>query len=97
MIKAWNVVSKYIANNALHKKSGKRICDVSEKDRLEHLALEVRELIDEPGDIAEMADVLALLFHQAQYRGFTMEELEAKIIEKLGERLDYLRSDSEVL
>lgn len=69
-------------SNALHRK-GWRMEDIGIEDVLAHLQEEVDELKEEPTDLYELADVMNNLFHIANLNGWSLQDIENAMIEKL--------------
>ena len=90
MKKAWDEVARCVSDG-VHVKSGWKLSDTTNEQRLKHLMDEVKELMDAPDDILEMADVAAILFHHVQARGFSMKRLEDAILFKLKKRVAFPR------
>ena len=88
MRKAWQEVARCVSDG-VHVKSGWKLSETTNEQRLRHLMDEVKELMDAPDDILEMADIAAILFHHVQARGFTMKQLEDAIIFKLKKRVGF--------
>ena len=89
MNRAWDKIDFYRTTPGVrHKKMGVLLSDITSAKRLERLMDEVIELIGAPHDLDEMADVAAILFHHVQSEGYTLQQFEDRIIEKLAERLE---------
>ena len=87
MNKTWDLINHYLtAPGAKHKKSGWLLAKTTPQQRLDHLMDEVIELRASPHDLKEMADIAAILFHHVQAEGYTLEEFEKCIAEKLKQR-----------
>ena len=89
MKKTWDLIKFYITTPGVrHKKRGGLIAETTPSQRLEHLLNEVVELCATPHDLKEMADVQAILLHHVQAEGYSMEQFEDCIKEKLSQRLE---------
>jgi hypothetical protein len=83
----WKEIERLRATNAEHR-SGFRLGEVTQEFILTQLEKEIQELMDAPDDIREFADVLGILWHYAQFKGWTMHEIEMQALMKLALRFD---------
>ena len=93
-MKSWSLIRQFCDLDAVHRK-GFCINDISPSGQLVAALEELTELCksrktfsNKPGssehfDLYELADVLSILFHFAQKQGWTMEQVDEAIIEKL--------------
>ena len=94
MKKAWQEIARCVSQGGVHAKSGWKLSETTDEQRLQHLMDEVKELMDAPDDILEMADVAAILFHHVQARGFSMKRFEDAILFKLKKRIEFPKKRS---
>jgi len=84
---AWWEIMRLIDNNAKHRK-GFGIAEVDEPFILEQAQAELNELKDAPDDPEELADLIGVLMHYAQKKGWSWEMLERLLVEKLKVRFE---------
>lgn len=87
MERCWNEAKRLLESNARHRK-GFRLQELSEETVLSQAQSELNELKLSPDDPDEMADVLGVLFHYANKKGWTMEEIEQRMLDKFSIRFD---------
>lgn len=103
MQRAWYEIIRLIDNNAKHRK-GFRLGEVDIQFVLENLAGEVEELFlaEKSEEIAkclggllvtedclsEAADIVGVIFHYCIKKGYTLEQLENQVLEKLKLRFE---------
>lgn len=82
---AWKVIEKLIKENATHRR-GFKLQSVSISFIISQARDELNELDLSPNDPTEMADLLGVLFHYSIKQGWTLEQLEKLLLQKLAER-----------
>lgn len=85
MKKAWEEIKRLVGINATHRK-GFRLQEVSRHFILNGARAETIELFDTPNDPFEMADIMGCLIHYCLKSGWTEEEIETCLLQKLKER-----------
>lgn len=92
MKRVWKKIERMIKANVKHKRKNFRLGDAGINTVLAHAIEEFKELSFAPDDPAEMADLLGILIHYCIKQGWTIEFVEAKIIEKLDLRFDKVKT-----
>lgn len=86
MQKAWRKIEDMIAANMEHNRKHFRLGDVNPVFVLGQAVGEMKELMDAPDDRDEMADLLGILIHYCIKQGWSMDDIEQAIIDKLDKR-----------
>lgn len=81
MLKAWEAVERLVAANAVHRR-GFRLAEVGPAFVLFQAVEELAELQEAPDDPEELADLLGVLIHYAQKKGWSMALLEDMMLSK---------------
>lgn len=94
-MKSWAVVAELRARNARHKRKRWALQDQTPEGALKNAREEITELSNaerfkepEINRKKELADVFGTLFHYAQMRGYTLEQIDDCLCEKLAERFE---------
>jgi hypothetical protein len=87
MNRIWDQMAVLRSANAQHRK-GWRMQDATQDQALRDLCAEMFELIREPDNPTEWADVLTVLVHYAMIRGWDRETLVQHALQKISVRFD---------
>lgn len=85
MQKSWDKISALTAENAIHRK-GWAIQTVSPKMILAHAQEELGELIADPDDAVELADLFGCLLQYMMKMGWTLDQIDTLLLAKLAIR-----------
>lgn len=85
MKRAWDAVAELIRLNATHRK-GFKLGEVKPPFILMQMQMEMNELRESPDSSEEWADLLGILIHYAQKKGWVMDRLEDIMLMKFKER-----------
>jgi hypothetical protein len=86
MQRAWNRIQRLVDANVRHRRKNFHLQDATPELIFQHAEDELKELREAPDDADEMADLLAILLHYCFVKGWTIPELEHRIIQKLEQR-----------
>ena len=82
----WNRIQELIAARAIHNRKNFDLAEVRPQFIMGQAVAEFGELIQEPDDPEELGDVLSILLHYAIKKGWTLEDLEQRMLRKLDAR-----------
>lgn len=82
MIKAWRTIEHLIEKKAVHR-SGFEIAEVRPLFIIGRMQGEMKELMNAPDDMSELADLLGVIFHYAIKIGWKYEDIERQLLDKL--------------
>lgn len=85
MIVAWSAVENLIRSRAIHRK-GFVAADLPKEEILKHAMLELEELMAQPDDLSELADLFGCLIHYAIVNGWSIIDVQRGIVTKLEQR-----------
>lgn len=85
MRKCWQEIGRLIKVNATHRK-GFKIGEVRPLFVMGNLVGEVKELMENPDDPDEAADVFGVLIHYCLKQGWSMEDIQLRLLTKLAIR-----------
>lgn len=88
MTRSWKKIRELIEIDAKHIKKGKRLSEFTDTKILSHAAEEIVELMAEPDDLEELADIIACLIHYSIKHGWGPNMIDKAIIKKLNERFE---------
>lgn len=84
----WSLVKQLIDANTLHR-SGVRLQEASDELILERLGGEYHELCDAVNpeqELEELADMFGIMLHLVHKRGYTLDDLDRAVVDKLSRR-----------
>jgi hypothetical protein len=81
-------IESLVRNNAKHRR-GFRLQEINDQFVLKQTAFELIELIQEPDNPQEMADVFGCLIHYCVRKNWSFDEIERLLFAKLKERFTF--------
>ena len=87
MQKAWDEIRRLVRVNARHRK-GWYLGELPASCQLAHAVCELGELLAAPDDPDELIDVLGCLFGYAAKKGWALDDLERRLLDKLAARFE---------
>lgn len=85
MQKAWETIELMVREKWRHRK-GFRLGEVDGRFIIDNAMGELFELSGDPGNVFELADLIGVLIHYAVHQGWSMDQVEAALLQKLGQR-----------
>lgn len=86
MEEAWQKLEKLYHAGAKNKRRGKKLKKYTLCQALKKVAEETVELMAEPDNIDEMADIFKALIHAAIIQGWSIEDVEKALLKKIKKR-----------
>lgn len=90
MNRAFAEIAGLVNRNAKHRK-GFRLKEIPDDQPIRHAIIECTELLEAETDedaLFELADVFGYLIHYAVKKGWTVDQIDSAVVEKLNARFD---------